>query len=151
MPIHADTFIPDSSSAVVNTVEHNGSIKSLAVSAPTRTKTRINSLGGSTTSVQTQARSGDYELTLTIYDDYSKDRDTASLLKVLRDAYTGNTALTGFVIVPAGATAGMNAITYTNVQVTSCPPHGDMDADTEERATATVSLIADGFTDAVKT
>jgi len=150
MPITTQRYIPDRGSVTINTIEQNGSVKTLATAPPRRGERIINSLGGSATETQTREKAGNFEVTMVVFDDYSLEFIFAtSLLKTLFDAYESDTPLTDLVVIPAGSTIGMTEYSYGgSIHVVQCPPHADMDADTEEEATAQVIIVAETVTSA---
>lgn len=154
MPITTDLYIPDSGSVTVNGTEHNGSVKSVDTSAPRKTERKVNSLGGSKTLTQSRAKTGDFELTMVIFDDGSltfANRATTSLLSLMWEAYENDTALTDLIVVPAGSTTGMSEYTMSGINVVQCPPFGQMDADSEVEATVDVIVTVESLSIAATT
>lgn len=147
MAITTERYIPDRGSVTINAVEQNGSIKTLAVAAPRRSERIINSLGGSAVETQTRLKAGNIEVTLVIFDDKSKLFAAAnSLMEEMWTAYDTDTPLTDMVVIPAGSAVGMSEYTYGGtIHVVQCPPHADLDADTEEEATASVVVIVESI------
>lgn len=144
MALTTERYIPDSGRVTVNTVDQSGAIKTVSPSSPRRSTKVINTLGGSATESQDRDKAGNYEVQLSILDDLSKGNVATGILGVLYNAYTTNTALTELKIVPAGSAVGMSEYTYTTVEVVQCPPHGNMDADTEDEATVDAVITAGG-------
>ncbi|RLC99986.1 MAG: hypothetical protein DRI46_08375 [Chloroflexi bacterium] len=144
MAISAERYIPDSGSVFVNGGEVNGSVKTVSPAAPRRAERTVNSLGGSVTDLQDQDKAGDLEVQIELFDDKSLAHDITGLLHILHNAYETNTPLTGLVVIPAGSTAGMAEYTYGGtIHVVQCPPHADLDADTEDEATVSVVITAE--------
>lgn len=148
MAITTERYVPDSGRVQIDSTDYSGSVKTVSVSAPRRQKSNINSLGGSATRVQDQDKAGDFEITLTIYDDFNKAASATALHKELYDAYIGNTQLTSMTIAPAGSTVGMQEWTLTAAEVVECPPFGDLDADTDEDATIQAVISCTGLSGA---
>lgn len=147
MALTDQRYIPDRGSVTINTVEQNGSIKTLSYSPPRRSERIINSLGGSATEFQDRAKAGNIEVNIDVIDDQSLAMDAGSLLAALWTAYNTNIELTDMVVVPAGSTTGMAEYTFGgSIHVAQCPPHGDLDADTEEEAIASVTIVVETIT-----
>lgn len=143
MPVTTERYIPDSGSVKVNGSEVNGSVKTVSPASPRRSTTTVNSLGGSVTNVQDQDKAGDFEISMTIFDDKSLAHDVAGLAHILHNAYETNTPLTSLKIVPAGSTPGMAEYTYGGtIHVVQCPPHASLDANTEDDGTMDVIITA---------
>ncbi len=144
MAITTEKYIPDRGQVEVNGTTYEGSVRTVSPSSPRRTERIINSLGGSVTEVNDHEKAGDFEVALNIFDDKSLSHDTAtSLMHLLHNAYETNTKLTSFKIVPAGSTPGMSEYTYGgDIHVVQCPPHGGIDADTDDDAVADVVITA---------
>lgn len=144
MTISAERYIPDGGSVKVNGNEVNGSVKTVSPAAPRRTERTVNSLGGNVTDLQDQDKAGDFEIQMDVFDDKSLARDLTSIMHILHNAYETNTPLTSLVVIPAGSTAGMAEYTFGGtIHVVQCPPHADLDADTDEEATASVVITAE--------
>ncbi|RLC99985.1 MAG: hypothetical protein DRI46_08370 [Chloroflexi bacterium] len=142
MALTTERYIPDGGKVTVNSVDQSGSIKTVSPSAPRRSTKKINTLGGSATESQDRDKAGNYEVGLSVLDDRSKGNEVAGILGVLYAAYIGNNSLSALTIVPAGSTPGMSEYSYSSVEVVQCPPHGNMEADTEDEATVDVVLTA---------
>jgi hypothetical protein len=140
MALTAERYIPDSGSVKLNATEVNGSIKTVSVNAPRRNSRLVNSLGGTATELQSRVKSGNYEYSLDVIDDQSLNNTASGALGVLYDSYENGTAITSLSVVPAGSTAGMAEYTFGDISVVQCPPHGQMDADSDEESVATVVI-----------
>lgn len=151
MPITTERYIPDRGRVTINTVDQSGSIRTLSPSAPRRTTREINTLGGNVTESQDRDKAGDYEISMEVLDDRSKNNPTSGVMYVLWTAYSTNTPLTELKVIPAGSSIGMTEYSYSNVEVVQCPPHGNMDSDTDEEAIANVVITASGVSSAALT
>jgi len=151
MAITNQLYIPDRGSVTINSSEHNGSVKTLSYNVPRKSERIVNSLGGNKTETQSRAKAGNFEVALSVLDDRSLLESAAGtgVLKMLWDAYENNTELTNMVVVPAGSTTGMTGYTFGgSIHVVSCPPHADLDADTEEEAVVPVIVVTEDITPA---
>jgi len=151
MPITTQLYIPDRGSVNIGGTEQNGSVKTLSYNVPRKSERIVNSLGGSKTETQTRAKAGNFEVAMSILDDRSLDETAGAggLMVELWEAYENNTELASMVVIPAGVTAGMTGYTFGgSIHVVSCPPHSDMDADTEEEAVAAVIVVTEEITPA---
>lgn len=147
MPITTETYIPDSGSVTMNSGEVNGSIKTVSYNVPRKSERTINSLGGSTVETQTRLKAGPIELTIVALDDRSLANDDTGIVGICWTAYDTNIQLTDLIIVPAGSTTGMAEYTLGGtLHVVQCPPHGDLDADSEEEATLSIIIVAETVT-----
>lgn len=146
MPISTELYVPDRGSVTINTVEVNGSIKSLSNSVPRRSERIVNSLGGRKTEMQTRQKAGNLETAIVAYDDQSLAASATALLTVLWDAYENDTELTDLIIIPAGNTTGMMGYTFGgSIHVAQCQPFADLDADTEDDATFNAVVISESL------
>lgn len=148
MAITTQLYIPDRGSVIINSIEHNGSIKTLSYNVPRKSERIINSLGGVRTETQERSKAGNFEVTLSVLDDRSLLESQANngVMKALWDSYENNTELTNMLVVPAGSTTGMTGYTFGgSIHVVSCPPHADLDADTEEEAVASVIIVTESI------
>ena len=144
MAITDQLYVPDRGSVTINTVEQNGSVKTMSYSAPRRTERIVNSLGGRKTEMQTRQKAGNYEASLVVYDDASLADDAAAVLTTLWTAYETGIELTDMVVIPAGSTTGMLGYTFGgSIHVAQCAPHADLDADTEDEGTVTAIVITE--------
>lgn len=149
MAITTQLYIPDRGSVTINLSEVNGSVKTLSYNVPRKSERIVNSLGGIKTETQDRAKAGNFEVSMTILDDRSLSEDLTTLMAILWIAYETNIELTDMIVVPAGSTTGMTGYTFGgSIHVVSCPPHGDMDADTEEEAVAPVIIVTETITPA---
>ena len=151
MAITTQLYIPDRGSVKVNGGEQNGSVKTLSYNVPRRSERIVNSLGGRITETQTRDKAGNYEVAMDVFDDRSllESAAGAGLMKLLWESYENNVELTSLVVIPAGVTPGMTGYTFGgSIHVVSCPPHADMDADTDEEAVASVIVVTETITPA---
>lgn len=146
MSITTQLYIPDRGSVSIGGTEQNGSVKTLSYNVPRKSERIVNSLGGNKTEAQTREKAGNFEVTMSVLDDRSLDETAgaAGLMKTLWDAYENNTELSSMIVIPAGTAVGMTGYTFGgSIHVVSCPPHADMDADTEEEAVASVIIVTE--------
>jgi len=151
MAITTQLYIPDRGSVTINAAEENGSVKTLSYNVPRKSERIVNSLGGSKTETQARAKAGNYEVAMSVLDDRSLDETlgVSGLLATLWEAYETNIELEDMLVVPAGSTTGMTGYTFGgSIHVVSCPPHADMDADTEEEGVADVIVVTETITPA---
>ena len=151
MAITTQLYIPDRGGITINAVEHNGSIKTLSYNVPRKSERIINSLGGNKTETQDRSKAGNFEVSMSVLDDRSLLESAAAtgILKTLWEAYENNVELSAMLVVPAGSTTGMTGYTFGGtIHVVSCPPHADMDADTEEEGVVTVIVVTETITPA---
>ena len=151
MTITTQLYIPDRGSVTINTDEVNGSVKTLSYNVPRRSERIVNSMGGRKTETQTRDKAGNYEVAMDVFDDRSLNETLGAdgLMATLWNAYENNVELTDMVVVPAGSTTGMTGYTFGgSIHVVSCPPHADMDADTDEEAVASVIIVTETITPA---
>jgi len=151
MAITTQLYIPDRGSVKINGTEQNGSVKTLSYNVPRKSERIVNSLGGTKTETQSRAKAGNYEVAMSVLDDRSLLESAAAtgLLKSLWEAYENNVELTSMVVIPAGVAIGMTGYTFGgSIHVVSCPPHADMDADTEEEGIADVIVVTETVTPA---
>ena len=142
MAITDERYIPDEGSITMNTIEVNGSVKTLSYNVPRRAERIINSLGGSATETQDRDKAGNIEVTIVALDDMSLAFDETGISGICWEAYNTNVQLTDLSIIPAGSTAGMAEYTLGgSLHVVQCPPHADLDADTEEEATMPITIV----------
>lgn len=151
MTLTTQRYIPDSGKITVNTLDAGGSIVTVSPSAPRRTTRTVYSLGGQATEAQTFAKAGNYEIALEGFDDKSLNNEVTGILGILWNAYYTNTALSVLKIVPAGSTLGMSEYTYGTVEVVQCPPHANMDSDTENEGTFQAVITCESVTAAALT
>ena len=151
MAITAQLYIPDRGSVKINGTEQNGSVKTLSYNVPRKSERIINSLGGNKTETQDRSKAGNFEVSMSVLDDRSllETGGAGGIMKTLWEAYENNTELTSMIVIPAGVSPGMTGYTFGGaIHVVSCPPHADMDADTEEEGVATVIVVTETVTPA---
>lgn len=151
MAITTQLYIPDRGSVKINGTEHNGSVKTLSYNVPRKSERIINSLGGIKTETQDRSKAGNFEVSMSVLDDRSLLESAAAtgVMKILWDAYENNVELSAMIVIPAGVTPGMTGYTFGgSIHVVSCPPHADMDADTEEEGVAPVIIVTETITPA---
>jgi hypothetical protein len=144
MAITTERYIGDSGSITMNTVEVNGSVKTLSYNPPRKSERTINSLGGSAVETQDRSKAGPIEVTIVALDDRSLANDNTGIVGICWTAYDTNIELTDLVIVPAGSTVGMAEYTLGgSLHVVQCAPHADLDADSEEEATQQIVILVE--------
>lgn len=151
MAITAQLYIPDRGSVKINGAEQNGSVKTLSYNVPRKSERIINSMGGNKTETQDRSKAGNFEVSMSVLDDRSlhEVNGAGGIMITLWEAYENNTELTTMVVIPAGVALGMTGYSFGGtIHVVSCPPHADMDADTEEEGVATVIVVTETITPA---